>query len=256
MRTTTDVIKAAFLTVRNQWSLDRIIADPELDAAFITECRRLELTGSDFELNWKLINLRKRGDLAGIASKRTVIKNQDEFQFASEIASRFLERRDGISIDRIFCDPVKASEFDQLAAQMSPGYSTLEYRWAALALRKKKRLKPEIVSRVLPSTSVTIVPVKLIELAKIPLQQGLYLFYESKQTLYVGEANNLQKRMKKHLDHSDNKGLARWLWDNGSDGMFLEFHTLPEATTSAARRSLELELIHSRSPIFNVAGVE
>jgi excinuclease UvrABC nuclease subunit len=51
--------------------------------------------------------------------------------------------------------------------------------------------------------------------------------------LYVGEAINLRKRLRKHLDHSDNKGLARWLWENGATDLHLKIHVL-EATAITA----------------------
>jgi hypothetical protein len=57
------------------------------------------------------------------------------------------------------------------------------------------------------------------------------------------------------LDHSDNKGLARWLWENGIRDLHVEYHVLPAGTTARVRKALEMELICSRNPIFNVAGV-
>jgi excinuclease UvrABC nuclease subunit len=86
----------------------------------------------------------------------------------------------------------------------------------------------------------------------VSTDQGLYVFFNRIQTLYIGEATNLQKRIKKHLDHSDNKGLARWLWKHGSDEMFIEFHLLEASVETRIRRALEAEMIATRRPFFNV----
>jgi hypothetical protein len=71
----------------------------------------------------------------------------------------------------------------------------------------------------------------------------------------VGECENLRKRIRKHLEHSDNKGLAHWLWSHGALEMHLEYHVLPVEVTTRVRKALEAELILSRRPIFNIAGV-
>ncbi len=75
----------------------------------------------------------------------------------------------------------------------------------------------------------------------------------SSGALYIGEAENLFKRLKKHLDHSDNKGLARWMWEHGMDDVQLEVQVLAAETKTIVRRALETELIRSRLPLFNVA---
>ncbi len=91
---------------------------------------------------------------------------------------------------------------------------------------------------------------------KIPLTQGLYIFTDSdsQRTLYVGETSNLRKRLSKHLEHSDNQGLARWLWEHGTGDIWVEYHELPSSTSKNARKAFECELIHSRRPEFNVLG--
>ncbi len=234
------------------FSPDRVVADPELNAAFIAEANRLGLTGSAATLNRSLINLRKQGNLPGRKSKRTSFSDEGDYRFAAEMAIRFLERRDGISLDAIICDPALAAEFDSIATQLAPGYSPLQYRWAALNLRKMNRLKPELLARVAPPISVHVMQIKDIEVDCVPSQQGLYMFFTSAQVLYIGEAENLHKRLKKHLEHSDNKGLARWMWEYGIDDLRVEIQILESDTATKVRCALETELIRSRSPLFNV----
>jgi site-specific DNA-methyltransferase (adenine-specific) len=199
------------------------------------------------------LNLRKSGHLSGSGrSRRTSFPNEEEYRFASEIAVRFLERRDRISLDEVICDPEKAAEFDRIADQISPGFSPLQYRWAALNLRKRRSLRPEIIAQALPSQSVTVTAIQELDVSDVTTSQGIYIFYTRNQTLYVGEATNLRKRIQKHLDHSDNRGLARWLWEHGTDEVFLELHLLESRVATRVRRALEAELITTRHPVFNV----
>lgn len=247
------ILRDALEFVGAEFSPDRVIADPALNERFIAECRRRGLQEAIADLNRSLLNLRKTGGLSGRARpKRTHFEDQDAYQFASEMAVRFLERRDKISLDQIICDPEKAAEFDALARNISPGFESLQYRWAALCLRKTKRLEPELVARVAPPLEVLFLRGDAIDWRDLPAVQGLYLLFTANQMLYVGETENLRTRLKKHLDHSDNKGFARWMWELGTTELHLELHVLDQATTVRVRKALELELIRSRQPLFNV----
>jgi len=246
---------AAFLAVSQGFSPDRVVADPTLNDRFLHECRTAGLSAPDDELNRRLLNLRKASALGrGITVQRTAFPDASDYEFASEIAIRFLERRDGVTLDQVICDPARAAEFDQVATRICPGFSPLEYRWAALRLRKKRKLRPERLAQVCRPVSVINVPVSGIDTTKVPTSPGLYIFYETSAVLYVGESTNLRKRITKHLDHSDNKGLARWLWEAGTDSLHVELQLLPPGTATKVRKALEAELIDSRRPVFNVAG--
>ena len=202
----TNLVIEAYLAVADGCSTDFLIACPQKNAEFVEKCRVLGLDDTPYELNRKLLNLRKRGALGEIKCKRTHIHGAEDCQFAAEVAVRFIERRDNISsTDALFCDPQKAEEFDSIAAEITPGFLPQCYRWAALKLRKTRKLQPELVSRVLPATKVFRFIVEEITEELIPTEQGLYMFSSGKELLYVGEAENLRVRLKKHLIHSDNK---------------------------------------------------
>ena len=244
-------IISAFEAVSEGSSVDRVIADPSLDAAFVAECQRLGLSGHAATLNRALINLRKAGRLRGLKSRSPTLGDDDSYRFASEMAARFMERRDGLTLDDIICDPELASEFDRLATSISP-FTPLQYRWAALNLRKANRLKPELLARIAPPKQVITVPVAGLTVNMIPREQGLYVFFTRETCLYVGEAESLCNRIGKHLDHSDNKGLAHWMWEQGIAELFLELQILDAETTQKVRRALERELIRGRAPLFNI----
>lgn len=247
------LIRQAFDEVRNSLSSDRVLCDPDLNSAFLEKCRDLGLSENAVVLNWHLLNLRKSGELKDLGkSKPTSFRNESEYRFGSEIAARHMETKYGQSTDRILCDPQLASEFDTIAAEIVPGFSPLQYRWAALNLRKAKRLSPRFVSRIVTVETVQFGRFPDFDLAKVSERQGIYIFLSSREPLYVGETANLRKRIAKHSDHSDNKGLARWLWEHGITDVKLETRVLPEATTTLERRALEAELIKSMKPRFNL----
>jgi hypothetical protein len=247
-----ELVKRAFLEVRDGWPPDRVVADPILNRQFGAKCQALAVHAPIRECNRVLLNLRKQSRMPGLRSKRTCFSDQQEYEFASEIAVRFLERRDGVTLDDVICDPGRAAEFDGLAARIAPGYTALQYRWAALSLRKNRRLRPEPIGRAIPPVSVVQKRADQIELADVPTSQGLYIFFAGSECLYVGEAQSLRSRLKKHLDHSDNRGLARWLWEHGGEALHVEWQVLPPPTEARTRKAMECELIRSRQPRFNV----
>ncbi len=246
-------IRQAFMASSQGFSADRVIVDPELNEQFIKHCRELGLDDEAKSLNLRLMNARKSKLLQGLPrSRRTSFPMSEDCCFAAEVAIRFLEHRDKISLDQILCDPETATEFDQIASSIAPGFRPLQYRWSALYLRKAKLLRPELLSRVVPSSSLQLGPADELDVTKVPVQQGIYIFYGPAATLYVGEADNLRRRIQKHLDHSDIKAIARWFWEQGTTEVRVEIHVLPEGTSTRVRKALEAELISSRKALFNI----
>ena len=199
-------------------------------------------------------NARKGSFLSGIrtTTRRTKFRDQEMYQFASEVAARFLEHQSQATVDEILCDPELTHQFDDLAKQICPGFSQLQYRWAALKLRKSKRLRPELFAHVVDPNTVQVFKLDDLDLQRIPTEQGIYIFFGGAETLYVGEGENLRLRIKKHLDHSDIKAVARHFWDHGTAGLNLEIMVLPKSTTTRIRQALEAELINSRRAKFNI----
>ncbi|MCH8828608.1 MAG: site-specific DNA-methyltransferase [Planctomycetes bacterium] len=194
-------VTAAFGETHNGFSADRLVADPELNAGFVAVCERLGLVGDARTWNGLLFRLRKAGQLAHLeTAKRTTIAWQDcdEYFFAAEIAlQRMLDAGDAGSIDEILCDPLLAEEFDQAAARLAPGFTPLEYRWAALRLRKeakKARSRAAVLSP--PRRFGEMIPVQDLKSKDLPKQPGLYLLSENRsRKLYVGETINLRRRL-------------------------------------------------------------
>lgn len=118
----TSLLIDSFDAACEEFSADRVVADSDMNRRFIDECRKRGLSKPVAQLNRSLLNARKRGLLAGRKrAKRTHFSNEVDYRFASEMSVRFLERRDGISLDAIICDPEKAQEFDEYCETLCPG---------------------------------------------------------------------------------------------------------------------------------------
>ena len=203
------------------------------------------------------MNLRKRGLLGAVATHKERV-NCDDFLHASEISARFIYDKYGVNTDRAFCDPQLRREFDNIATSVAPGIAPYLLRKGALRLRKTRKLRPELVPRIADwGTRVLDFPSqKVVEDPEvIPKGPGIYIFRDTSGYLYIGESNNLYLRVKKHLDHSDRKSLARYFWSNNLQAVIIEIHVFnpdSNARLKAHRRAYEASLIQSRHPRFNI----
>jgi hypothetical protein len=204
------------------------------------------------------LNFRKAAKLGGVTTDRRTLRNQEEYIPAAEIAARLMEDRHSLTLDRILCDPLLRTEFDLVAVSVAPGYSNYEYRKAALKLRKARRLRPEQVKRILAGGRQTgLQQASSISASSqvVPDFPGIYLLSDKNGYLYIGETENLRLRLRKHLDHSDNKSLAHYFWQEGIRAVQIETIAFPEGalgSSKANRKALEAELIRSRRPRFNI----
>ena len=85
---------------------------------------------------------------------------------------------------------------------------------------------------------------------------GKPIFRDSTGYLYIGESSSLRHRVTQHLDHSDRKSLAHYLWEKGSRDITVELHVFAKdspAKDKSRHRAYESELIKSRKPRFNIA---
>lgn len=253
-----DVVKRAFREVHDGWSSDEVILKDTHNEAFMRECRRSLPAVDPSRLNWTLLNLRKAGRLEVKATKRTSLRH-DEYFHAAEIAARFMYDKYRLTTDRVMCDPERRSEFDAVAQAAAPGVSAYRLRKAAFGLRKARKLRPELVARVADwDRQIISIPAKKIvsDAETVPTNPGVYIFRDASGYLYIGESSNLRTRVAKHLDHSDRKSLAHYLWKNGAEDMTVELHAFdPDSSArhKEMRRAYESELIRSRKPRFNIA---
>lgn len=240
-------------------SEDRVIADPELDALFLAKCKLLGMVESDSDLNLKLYNVRKKGyttNLPEVPRYRIPRERMDQFQYASEMALRFVQKKEmeqswrNLSLDTIICDPLLAAAFDSFAARIAPGFSAFEYRWAALGLRKAGRYIREAREVEVPFFE-DLGRTATLSLERVPEVQGLYMVQNRNDRIFIGETQNLRTRIKRHLDVAGPQFFPGWLYSSGAQGETrLGVVPLPKAE-SGVLKTAELRAILSFSPILN-----
>lgn len=240
----------AFGEVRDGFSADRVVADPELDRKFLRRCRELGLSGTDYDLNWALLNARKNGLLSDLPkTKKYTVRETDQFEYASELAVRHLQITRQVSLDQIICDPELAQQFDDFAKRLSPGYSPLEYRWVALGLRKAGRLPQGNAPVIEVPELQPLCAVPQLTASKLSQSSGLYLFTSAGTPVFLSHTDNLRHRLERHMEVSKSRGLPDWLWDRGP--LELSLAETPGAARGI-RQKAEMMLIRSLHPILNI----
>ena len=257
-------IVEAFASANRGYSVDRLVADPILNEDFQVACQRRSLPGTVGERNQFLFRLRKAGKLkaAGVnTTARTCIdwEHISPFVFASEIAWRLIANKYcDMSLDEIFCDPRIASQFDQLAENYAPGHQPLDYRWAALKLRKEgsqaRQRAMKRTARQLEITKFKKAQLKKLagtslanlDFSNLPVGPGVYLVQQSDgKSLFAGEAQKLRQRLETQFDPAGPQSL--WL-ERGCD---LAIHWLPVSSTIDYRLARQSMLLKWHQPQWN-----
>lgn len=258
-----DIVKHAFFASHDGVSTDELLCDDEklnlFDSFVQQRAQSAGIAVTVTAARHLLLNIRKSGKLGPVVEKR-YRGNHDPYKYVAETAARITEDRHRTTVDRILCDPAMRSDFDDVAGQFRTDATVKDIRLAAMSLRKAKQLQPLVAQKLLPPTRVIRLSVTAIRAdgSQVPRAPGTYVFGTSVHCLYVGEADDLYRRVvKEHCVHSDRQQLAQHLWQHGPDDVFVEIRSyegVPDARRKPIRRALEAELIESRRPAFNIQG--
>jgi site-specific DNA-methyltransferase (adenine-specific) len=242
-------------SVYDGYSLDRVLADPDLASELACKCQEIGLPGTAKDWNHLLMRLRKAGKLLFPVRKRTEFSwsDFDEFWFASEIA--WSEMKEHGSLDDILCDPELARSFDEKARRLAPGFTPLQYRWGALTLRKKSktaRVRSEFFASLSLEEFKSGRELRSWQDDKGSLDSpGLYFIGgDPRQKIaYVGSALNLLNRFSRQfaaaqLDH----------WERDRDAKFVRFIQRPKVNDPIDLLSMQKRLIQLAKPRWNDLG--
>jgi site-specific DNA-methyltransferase (adenine-specific) len=247
----------AFRRTCDGYSVDRVIADPELNLRFTNECDSLGLAGDPRSWNHSLFRLRKSGELAAIPAHRRTMLSLEEcnrYLFASEIAWQKMLNEGCTGLDAILCDPRLAERFDAIARAYAPHIEppadfsdSLCFRWAAFKLRKEAKdaadraqvLHDPLLSKETYELDGTLPKT-------ITAEAGLYLVEDAatKSTLYVGQTLNLQEQFAYQFTAET---LQVWR----SEGRELFVRVAPLQTRFAELHGYQSKLIKNRQPKLN-----
>ena len=197
----------AFRQVNDGYSLDRVIADPDLCGRLIETCQRMGLPGEPRTWNWRLLNYRKQGRLADLlTTRRTEMSwtELDAFLHGAEQALALLLSEGAESVDDLLCDPQLSARFDQLASGFAPGFTPLQYRWSLLKLRKEAKIARARAKSLTPARLSTPVPIADLAWDQLSEGPGGYLVTAGAgakpQALYAGQTLNLRQRLHQQFD--------------------------------------------------------
>jgi hypothetical protein len=238
------------------WSSDEVILNDQLNQAFTAHVQSNISEATIEQINWTLINLRKAGKLTAKATRRENSSTESVVHVA-EIAARTIMDRSGQSTDRIMANPELRKAFNAEVTKLAPQVDLYLARKAAYRLRKSRSLRPELITRIADwnkkISSHSVASLKN-STDKIPELPGVYVFRDETGYLYIGQAENLRKRLQTHLDESHNQSLASYLKSSDKD-ISIEIHAFDAdspAKKTMVRRAYESELIRSRKPRFNI----
>mgnify|MGYP000586758980 CR=1 FL=1 len=227
-------------------SADQVLCDPEINARFAAACKAKGVAGEPYTWNRLLLRVRKRGKLPklGVARRRLTFSMMDPYSDAAEIAMHMMSVDYGYSLDDLLCSPDAAAEFDRIASEFAPGYSPLEYRWAALSIRKRatdsKRFARRHFSawlagrRLPPSAPLSKWTDGCYE---VP---GVYVLFSDSIALYVGETMNLRRRIDR-IAAADG-----WRKLNPKSAL-----VIPTGGDARRQHGLQSALIHRIKPLLN-----
>ena len=235
-------------------STDRLVADPILNEDFQTSCDRLSIPGTHAERNRFLFRARKAGKLKAFNVQTTVRTNIDwkevsTYIYASEIAWRQISKKYCMSLDEIFCDPRIAKHFDEIASKFAPGFNPIDYRWAALKLRKEGSAAKKRATKHRKNLGIKEMGVGLkeeqgvllsdLELDSVTSGPGVYLIREQDGTaLYASETHQLAARLKRTFDANG----PRSQWSQRSQELHIFTHSVASVSDYPfARQSLLLK---------------
>ncbi len=242
----------AFFAVRDGYSTDRVIADPEFNEQFLDACRRLGVPGTARDWNHSLLNLRKAKYLAGLPkSRRSALSREeiDRYSYACEIGLQYLRNRQQ-TLDEVLCEPTEAAQFDNYVRPMiGEDVSSFRIRWVALYIRKRAHTFQTAGQRLdafvpLPKRKQ---PVFSLDWNAIPAQQGLYWLQSSDAKLYVGKALDLRQRFQLQF-----KAVKFDFWGTKRQNLELRYCALPDASERNLKGN-QSRWIADWSPVGNFA---
>ncbi len=234
----------AYKKTSGGYSTDFILCDPEINDKFVDACQKNSLPGDASAWNRMLLRIRKAGKLPKSERNHKPFKAaaMDAYSAASEAAMQLLTLDYGLTLDEILCSPVNAAEFDRLAAEFSAEeFTPFEYRWAALAIRKRaKKARSLAIAR--DWTDQQLGPaIPLDRLMSSDYEHpGVYVVEDHSQPLYVGETLNIRSRVEQIRNTES--------WMNFGPKTIKLF---TDTTGQQMQYGLQSHLIGQSSPILN-----
>lgn len=219
------IASQAYLAMTRAIPEDHVVIDPEANREFVSRCRLMGASVSEFVLNKALMNVRKAGKLhRGLERDHAPALDRDTLDkigYGAEMAARLVQMRaieagaDRPTVDRILCDPTLRELFDDAIQGVAPGFSVYVCRLAALSYRKSGRESSVRLGQTsAPVWDVDDAPFRTLDPDDAPAAPGVYRIDAGHRALFVSATLNLRSRLLAHLAAGDREALLpASLWD-------------------------------------------
>ena len=259
------LIVKAFEETRNGVSPDRLLADPVLTAKFNARCKALGVEAAPVTINHRLLQFRKnppKGIKLARSTERGHPLDHSGYIHASELASKQMNYRRGVTIDDIIADPAIGGEFDHLANTIAPGWTPVEYRLAALYVRKVTRVCDLKDKRLFEEATVASIDAELVNVGNLaeindcdlPDRPGIYALTEvteNSRDLYISRSEDLRLGVAPFRNSQLFSALGNHLWSPRLEEIQVNLFS-GEEFRGVNTRIWELKMINERSPVFNL----
>jgi hypothetical protein len=260
------IIARAFEETRKGYAVDRVLADPEQAREFFKRCHKLGVKAPEHAIALRLFRIRKSpGHGARIARATAPRENRDfsPFLFAAEMASAQIRYLYGASIDDIMAYPEIGGEFDRLAAKIRPGWTPLDYRLAALHVRKSQYIDKEkelplfekILKKPADKTVAEYGPLSGLNLRNVEKTDGIIGLLEktrSSRFLYIATAKSVQDAVIPFTKIETFAALGNSFWSPSLASIHLVVFGIHEFFEDAPQATWAKKLVREKTPVFNM----
>jgi site-specific DNA-methyltransferase (adenine-specific) len=248
----------AFAETHKGYALDRVLADPDLARRFVEKAHELGVDALPALINRRILRIRKAKEL----DVETTVKEKRDlgpFLIPAELAFAKLSYQYDASYDDLLADPEIGAAFDALALKFGGAANVVDYRLAALHLRKNVRSRQSKERQELANLGISDLnkrwrPVgafATISLNDVPAAEGIFALSEPNRYLYLTRYPNMREGVQRFRDQNLLGALANKFWTPSLDSISVQLIRQQEAK-GITLRLLELKALEVYRPIFNL----
>jgi hypothetical protein len=254
----------AFEEIRRGFAVDRVLADPILLAKFFRRCDDLDVAAPKYAIALRLLAFRKsprKDRRIAKATAREPKRDYSSYSFAAEMALVQMKYRYGASVDDILAYPEIGNEFDTLAKRIYSGPTTLEYRLAALHIRKSRNcesderslfnsMKIDRAERAMKRHA----SLDKIDLDELGNADGIVGFVEEgrvQRFLYIAQTKNISESVRPFTKPETLNALGNSFCTPSLSSIYVYLYDIHGKFYNATQSLWTKKLIHEKSPIFN-----
>jgi len=254
-------IVEAFKKSHKGFALDRVLADPELARHFVEYAQKLGVDAPPGSIFRRLLRIRKAGELK-VATTAEDKRDISAFLIPAELAFAQLTYRYEASYDDLLADPEIGGAFDALAFKIGRLGSVVDYRLAALHLRKNVRARRGNEGNELADIGVGELTKKWrpvgafakLVLDDVPSSEGIFALSEPNRYLYLTRHLNMREGVHRFQDPALLTALSNRFWTPSPENISVQLIRRQEVS-SRTLRLLELKALDVYRPIFNLLPV-